>query len=126
MIRQTHATDQAPQAIGAYSQAVSAEGKFLFLSGQIPLRPDMSLVEGDVRAQTQQVMQNIDAVLKNAGLSKANVVKCTIFLSSMDHFAVVNEVYGEYFDNEPPARSAVAVQTLPKNVDVEIETIAVY
>jgi 2-iminobutanoate/2-iminopropanoate deaminase len=96
------------------------------MSGQIALKPNGELVTGDVKAQTQQVMQNIKAVLESAGLGFANVCKTTIFLSSMDHFAAVNEVYGSYFDSEPPARSTVAVAGLPKGVDVEIETIAVY
>lgn len=117
-------TDQAPAAIGPYSQAVVASGRFLFCSGQVALRPDGTLVEGDVRAQTEQVMQNIQAVLAAAGTGFENVVKTTIFLSSMDHFATVNEVYGRAFSGAPPARSTVAVAGLPKNVDVEIETIA--
>ncbi len=126
MMRQTHATDKAPGAIGPYSQAVRAEGRFFFMSGQIPLRPDGTLVEGDVKAQTNQVLDNMAAVLESAGLSFANVVKTTVFLSSMDHFAAMNEVYGQRFTSQAPARSAVAVESLPRNVDVEIEAIAVY
>lgn len=126
MMREVHATDQAPAAIGPYSQAVRASGSFLFMSGQIALRPDGTLVEGDVRAQTEQVMANMRGVLESAGLSFANLVKTTIFLSSMDHFGVVNEVYGAVFEGNPPARSTVAVAGLPKGVDVEIEAIAVY
>lgn len=95
------------------------------MSGQIPLRPDGSLVEGDVRAQTEQVCANMRAVLAAAGLTPQQLVKTTIFLSSMDHFAAVNEVYGALFEGAPPARSTVAVAGLPKNVDVEIEGIAV-
>lgn len=98
----------------------------LFCSGQIPLRPDGSLVDGDVKVQAEQVMQNIKGLLESAGLSFANVVKTTIFLSTMDHFAAVNEVYGAWVGENPPARSTVAVAGLPKNVDVEIEVIAVY
>lgn len=90
------------------------------------MKPDGSLVGGDVKIQTEQVMANIRAVLESAGLTSKNVVKTTIFLSSMDHFAAVNEVYAKTFDAEPPARSTVAVAGLPKGVDVEIETIAVY
>lgn len=126
MMREAHATDQAPAAIGPYSQAVRASGNFLFMSGQIALRPDGTLVEGDVRSQTEQVMANMRGVLESAGLGFGNLVKTTIFLSSMDHFAVVNEVYGAVFEGEPPARSTVAVAGLPKGVDVEIEAIAVY
>jgi len=126
MLRQVHSTPNAPAAIGPYSQAIRAEGKLLFISGQIALKPDGTLVEGDVKVQAEQVMANIRAVLDSAGLSPKNVVKTTIFLSSMDHFAAVNEIYAKTFDAEPPARSTVAVAGLPKGVDVEIETIAVY
>jgi 2-iminobutanoate/2-iminopropanoate deaminase len=126
MLRETLSTDAAPGAIGPYSQAIHAEGKFLFLSGQIPLTPQGELVAGDVAAQTEQVMNNITAVLTAAGLTTANIVKTTIFLSSMDHFATVNKVYGRFFEGNPPARSTVAVAGLPRNVDVEIESMAVY
>lgn len=126
MHREVIATDNAPKAIGPYSQAIAAEGKLLFMSGQIALRPDGSLVEGDVRAQTEQVVANMRGVLEAAGLGFSHLVKTTIFLSSMDHFATVNEVYGSAFAGEPPARSTVAVAGLPKGVDVEIEGIAVY
>lgn len=125
MERTVHSTDQAPAAIGPYSQAVEATGSFVFCSGQIPLRPDGTLVEGDVKVQSEQVMTNIRAMLGSMGLGFENVVKTTIFLSSMDHFGAVNEVYGAVFEGEPPARSTVAVAGLPKNVDVEIEVIAV-
>ena len=126
MIREPHATPDAPAAIGPYSQGMRAGGSFLFLSGQIPLRPDGTLVEGDVAEQTRQVMANIRALLAAAGLGFENVVKTTIFLSSMDHFAAVNQVYGDAVGSPPPARSTVAVAGLPKNVDVEIEVVAVY
>ena len=126
MIREKIATSGAPGAIGPYSQAIRAEGRFLFLSGQIPLTPAGELVQGDVKAQTLQSMTNIEAVLDEAGLTFANIVKTTIFLSSMDHFASVNEVYGGYFTADPPARSTVAVAGLPRGVDVEIEMVAVY
>lgn len=126
MMREVHATDRAPAAIGPYSQAVRASGNFLFMSGQIALRPDGTLVEGDVRAQAEQVMANMRGVLESAGLTFDHLVKTTIFLSSMDHFATVNEVYGAVFSGQPPARSTVAVAGLPKGVDVEIEGIAVY
>ena len=126
MLREIHTTADAPAAIGPYSQAVRASGNFLFMSGQIPLKPNGELVTGDVRAQAQQVVENMRAVLKSAGLSFDNLVKSTIFLSSMEHFAVVNEVYGACFSGNPPARSTVAVAGLPRGVDVEIEGIAIY
>ena len=124
MQKKVHATDRCPAAIGPYSQAVEVTGSLVFCSGQIPLRADGTLVEGDVRAQTVQVMSNIEAMLDSMGLSMDNVVKTTIFLSSMEHFVTVNEIYGAAFTAEPPARSTVAVAGLPKNVDVEIEVIA--
>ena len=126
MTRETHSTPNAPSAIGPYSQAVRAEGRLLFCSGQVALRPDGTLVDGDVREQTEQVMANINNILESAGLTFANIAKTTIFLSSMDHFATVNEVYGSHVGENPPARSTVAVAGLPKNVDVEIEVTAVY
>lgn len=119
------ASTNAPAAIGPYSQAIRASGDFLFLSGQIPLKPSGELVVGDVKEQTRQVMTNILALLSAADLHFGHIVKTTIFLSSMDHFQAVNEVYGSYFAGPPPARSTVAVRGLPKGVDVEIETIAV-
>ncbi|MCG9894578.1 MAG: RidA family protein [Fimbriimonadaceae bacterium] len=125
MVREIISTDQAPAAIGPYSQAVRASGTLLFMSGQIPLRPDGSLVEGTVTEQAEQVCANMRAVLSEAGLTPDHLVKTTIFLSSMDHFAAVNEVYAKLFTGDPPARSTVAVAGLPKNVDVEIEGLAV-
>lgn len=125
MPKQVHATDRAPAAIGPYSQAVSASGTFFFCSGQIPLTPGGELISGDVRAQAEQVMENIANMLDSIGLGFNNVVKTTIFLSSMDHFGTVNEVYGARFaGGEMPARSTVAVAGLPRGVDVEIEVIA--
>jgi len=126
MLREIVSTTNAPGAIGPYSQAVKAEGKFLFLSGQIPLTPAGEIVSGDIRGQVEQVMANLEAVLLEAGLTFANVVKTTILLSSMDHFPTVNEVYGSKFPSEPPARATYAVAGLPRGVDVEIEAIAVY
>jgi len=126
MRREVHSTPNAPAAIGPYSQAVKAEGKFMFLSGQIPLRPDGTLVEGGIEEQAEQVMNNLEAVLTSAGLGFSNVVKTTILLSSMDHFAAVNEIYGARFPSDPPARATYAVAGLPKSVDIEIEAIAVY
>lgn len=125
MQREAISTAGAPGAIGPYSQAIRASGQFLFCSGQIALTPGGELVQGDVKAQTEQCMKNIQAVLSEAGASFGHIVKTTIFLSDMGHFAAVNEVYGSYFESAPPARSTVAVAGLPKNVDVEIEVIAV-
>ena len=120
-------TDGAPKAIGPYSQGIAtAPGKMVFLSGQIPLDPSTGqLVTGDIGAQTDRVMQNLKAVLEQAGLSFANVVRCTIYLMDLNDFAVVNEVYGRYFPSAPPARATVQVAGLPKSARVEIDAIAV-
>ena len=126
MHRDVISTNRAPGAIGPYSQAIKASGTFLFCSGQIPLTPSGELVTGDIKLQAKQCMVNIDGLLSEAGLGFANIVKTTIFLSSMEHFAAVNEVYGSYFESAPPARSTVAVAGLPKGVDVEIEVIAAF
>jgi 2-iminobutanoate/2-iminopropanoate deaminase len=126
MVREPIATTDAPSAIGPYSQAIRASGNFLFCSGQVSLKPDGELVTGDVQQQAHQCLANLKAVLGAAGLTMDHIVKTTIFLSSMDHFAAVNEVYGGYFSGHPPARSTIAVAGLPKNVDVEIEAIAVW
>lgn len=116
-------TDNAPAAIGPYSQAVKV-GEMLFTSGQIPLLPSGELLEGDIEAQTRQVLTNLQAVLEAAGSSLEQVVKCTCFLSDMNNFAAMNGVYGEFFADNPPARSAVEVARLPKDVMIEIEAIA--
>lgn len=126
MSKEVVSTSEAPAAIGPYSQAIKAQGGLLFCSGQIPLKPNGELVTGDVKAQAEQCLVNLKAVLAAAGLTPANVVKTTVFLSSMSYFADVNEVYGSVFNEAPPARSAVAVAALPRGVDVEIEAIAVY
>jgi 2-iminobutanoate/2-iminopropanoate deaminase len=116
-------TDTAPAAIGPYSQAVKV-GDMLFTSGQIPLLPNGDLLTGDIQAQTRQVLTNLQAVLEAAGSSLEHVVKCTCFLSDMNNFATMNSVYGEFFTDNPPARSAVEVARLPKDVMIEIEAIA--
>jgi 2-iminobutanoate/2-iminopropanoate deaminase len=117
-------TDDAPQAIGPYSQAVTAGG-LVFCSGQIPLDPSGTMVgNGDVRAQTTRVMENLKAVLSAAGSSFAQVCKTTIYLASLDDFAAVNEVYGSYFPSDPPARATVQVAKLPRAALVEIDAIA--
>ena len=116
-------TDQAPAAIGPYAQAVQVDG-LLFTSGQIPLLPDGTMLEGDVRAQSEQVLKNLQAVLEAGGSSLGSVIKCTCFLADMNDFAAMNEVYGSFFSSEPPARSAVEVARLPRDVRIEIEAIA--
>lgn len=123
MAKQIITTDAAPAAIGPYSQAVRV-GETVFFSGQIPLRADGSLLDGDIAAQTEQVMRNIGAVLAAAGMSYADVVKTTIYLTDLADFAVVNAIYGQYFEQAPPARACVQVSALPKGVDVEIDGIA--
>ena len=117
-------TNNAPSAIGPYSQAIEING-MVFTSGQIALLPSGELLEGDVKKQTHQVMKNLTEVLKEAGVTFSNVVKTTIFLANMDDFVDVNEVYESYLKPPYPARSTVAVKTLPKNVKVEIDCIAI-
>lgn len=116
-------TNEAPAAIGPYSQGITVNNMF-YSSGQIPLTADGVIVEGDVQAQTHQVFKNLQAVLKEAGASLETVVKATVFIKNMDEFAAINEVYGEYFHTHKPARSCVEVARLPKDVLVEIEVIA--
>lgn len=119
------ATANAPKAIGPYSQAIEA-GNMLFISGQIPVDPATGkVVEGGISAQTEQSLKNIKGILEEAGYTFDNIVKCTCFLSTMDDFAAMNEVYAKYFTTNPPARAAFAVQKLPMGVLVEIEAIAV-
>ena len=118
-------TNQAPAPIGPYNQAVAAGG-FLFISGQICIKPDTGdMNNADIQAETHQVMHNLKAVLQEAGMDFRNVVKTTIFLSDMVLFSEVNEIYGKYFEGDFPARETVAVKGLPKNVNVEISMIAV-
>ena len=117
-------TTKAPAPIGPYSQAVSVNG-MLFISGQMALIPETGELEwGGIKKETAQVMKNIGAILTEAGIDFSNVVKTSIFVANMDDFAAVNEVYGENFGDNPPARETVAVRTLPKNVNVEISCIA--
>ena len=116
-------TSNAPQAIGPYSQAIKV-GNFIYTSGQIALLPNGDFLDADIQTQTKQVCQNLKAVLNEAGVELSNVIKTTIFLANMDDFIAVNEIYGEYFSHKP-ARSTVAVKTLPKNALVEIECIAI-
>ena len=117
-------TDSAPAAIGPYSQA-TVHNNVVYCSGQIALDPHSNeIIEGGVKEQAAQVMENLGKVLEEAGSGFNKVLRCTIFLDSMDDFPVVNEVYGSYFTGNPPARETVAVETLPKNVLVEVSCIA--
>ena len=117
-------TTKAPAAIGPYSQAVEANG-MLFISGQVPIDPATGkIVEGGITEQTEQVMQNIGAILEEAGYGFPDVIKSTCLLSDMANFAAMNEVYGKYYAEKPPARAAFAVKELPLGVLIEIETIA--
>ncbi len=117
-------TDNAPAPIGPYNQAVQY-GDMLFISGQIPMDPKTGdLVQSDIKAETKQVMENLKAILDEAGMSFGNIIKTTIFLMDMGQFAQVNEVYGSYFGEGAPARETVQVSGLPKGVNVEISMIA--
>ncbi len=123
-MRQVIATDNAPRAIGPYSQAIKANG-FIFVSGQIAFDPaTQQIIDGDVAAQADRVLQNLSAILTAAGSSLAQVVKTTVFLKYMDNFGAMNEVYARYFGDAPPARSTVAAAGLPRDVLVEIDVIA--
>jgi 2-iminobutanoate/2-iminopropanoate deaminase len=124
MMKKIIATDKAPVAIGPYSQAIQA-GDFLFASGQIPLDPKTGqMVTGSIEEQAKQVLENIKCLLESAGFTMQQVVKTTVFATSMDNFAPINEVYARYFGENPPARSFVAVKELPKAAQVEIEVTA--
>jgi 2-iminobutanoate/2-iminopropanoate deaminase len=117
-------TENAPAAVGPYSQAVKA-GQFLYTAGQVPLDPATGkLVEPDIRAQTKRAILNLQSILEAAGTSLDQVVKTTVFLQDMGHFAAMNEVYGQFFGNQPPARSTVEVAQLPLGALIEIEAIA--
>jgi 2-iminobutanoate/2-iminopropanoate deaminase len=117
-------TDRAPNAIGPYSQAIRANG-FVYASGQIPLDPaTMQVVEGGIREQTERVMNNLSAVLQAAGSSLDRVVKTTVFLADLEDFASMNDTYGRFFGEVPPARSTVQVSRLPRDVRIEIDVIA--
>jgi 2-iminobutanoate/2-iminopropanoate deaminase len=119
-------TDKAPAPIGPYSQAVLVHEKMIFTAGQIPFDPSTGkIVDGDIKAQTRQVLKNVEAVLIAGGASLKSVVKTTVFLKDMNDFAAMNEVYAEFLNAAAPARSAVEVARLPRDVRVEIEAIAV-
>jgi 2-iminobutanoate/2-iminopropanoate deaminase len=124
LMRDVVSTKDAPQAIGPYSQAIKAGG-LVFVSGQIAIDPAAGqVIQGDVSAQTERVMKNLEAILRAAGSSLAQVVKSTVYLKSMSEFAAMNEVYGRFFKSAPPARATVEVSRLPKDVLVEIDVIA--
>jgi 2-iminobutanoate/2-iminopropanoate deaminase len=123
-MRDVISTQDAPQAIGPYSQAIKANG-FVFTSGQIAIDPATQVVvAGDVAAQTERVLRNLSEILEAAGSGLGKVLRCTVFLKNMNDFAAMNQVYGKYFSSAPPARSTVEVARLPKDVLVEIDVIA--
>jgi len=123
-MRDVIATKDGPQAIGPYSQAVRANG-FVFVSGQVAIDPsNQQVISGDVAAQTERVLKNLEGILKAAGSGLEKVVRSTVFLKNMNDFAAMNEVYGRHFTSAPPARSTVEVARLPKDVLVEIDVIA--
>ena len=122
-MKRVFSTDKAPQAIGPYSQMVRG-GDFVFLSGQIPLKVDGSLIDGSIEEQVKQIMENIKAMLESLDMKMEKIVKTTIYLTDLNDFAKVNEVYGSYFGSEPPARSTVQVAALPKGAKIEIEAVA--
>jgi 2-iminobutanoate/2-iminopropanoate deaminase len=123
-MREVIFTENAPAAIGPYSQAIKIQG-LVYTSGQVPVNPKTGKIDSDdVEVQAKQVMENVKAVLSAAGSDLAKVVKCTIFLKDLGDFGKVNEIYGSYFQNEPPARSCVQVAKLPLDCKVEIEAIA--
>ncbi|MCR4606013.1 MAG: RidA family protein [Eubacterium sp.] len=123
MPKRTITTDQAPAAIGPYSQAIDT-GNFVFTSGVIPVNPDTGAIPEGIEAQTEQVMENLVNLFKASGVTQRDVVKTTVFIKNMDDFNEVNEVYGFYFPENPPARSCVEVARLPKDVLIEVEAIA--
>ncbi len=118
-------TDKAPKPIGPYNQAVMSNNT-LYVSGQIPLDPTTNeVVKGDIKNHTRQVMENLKAILDEAGLDFSHVVKCSIYVSNMKNFSLINEIYGGYFKEDPPARETIEVAGLPMGVDVEISCVAV-
>jgi len=124
LMREIISTKAGPQAIGPYSQAVKANG-FIFVSGQVAIDPaTQQVITGDVSAQADRVLRNLSGILEAAGSGMEKVVRCGVFLKSMDDFAAMNAVYGKYFSSSPPARSTVEVSRLPKDVLVEIDVIA--
>ncbi|MCG3155149.1 MAG: 2-iminobutanoate/2-iminopropanoate deaminase [bacterium] len=126
-MREVIKTSSAPAAIGPYSQGIRVSaGKMLFTAGQVPLDPATGqMVTGDIKAQTRRVLENVKAILQAAGASFENVVKTTVFMTDLNEFAAMNEVYAEFFSTHPPARSTVEVRALPRGAKVEIETMAI-
>jgi 2-iminobutanoate/2-iminopropanoate deaminase len=123
-IRMTVSTDKAPGAVGPYSQAVKTEN-LIFVSGQLALDPATgTLLSKDIKSETRQAMENLKNILEAAGSCLAKVLKTTLFIKDMDNFPLINEVYGEFFQNNPPARACVEVARLPKEANVEIEAVA--
>ncbi|MHB9287559.1 Rid family detoxifying hydrolase [Halobacteriales archaeon Cl-PHB] len=123
-MKRTISTDEAPAAVGAYSQATTTDD-LVFTAGQIPLTPEGDLLdEADVDVQTEQALENVQAVLEAAGAGMGDILKVTVFLEDIDDFDAMNDIYETFFDDEPPARSAVGVDELPKGVAVEIEAVA--
>ncbi len=119
-------TDKAPRPIGPYSQGIVTHSGLLFAAGQIPIEPRTGeLVKGDIRVQTRRVLENLRSVLEAAGASLKDVVKTTVYLKDLEDFVSMNEIYGEYFKDSPPARSAVEVARLPKDAKIEIEALAI-
>ena len=124
-MRRTISTEEAPAAVGAYSQATTIDD-LVFTAGQIPLTPEGDLLDGaDIDIQTEQALENVEAVLEAAGASMADVLKMRVYLADIDDFEEMNDIYETFFDEDPPARSAIGVDALPKGVGVEIEAIAV-
>jgi len=117
-------TEKAPKAIGPYSQAIKS-GNLLFISGQVPVNPTTGELTGDIKVQTQQVLENLKSILVAAGASVSDIVKTTVFLRNLDDFNVMNEVYREYFPDDAPARSTIEVSRIPRESLIEIEAIAV-
>jgi len=123
-MRETVTTDDAPAAVGAYSQATETDD-LVFTAGQIPLTPESDLLDhADIDVQTEQALENVEAVLEAAGSSMDDALKVTVYLTDVEQFEAMNDVYETFFDEEPPARSAIEVAALPKGVDVEIEAVA--
>lgn len=123
-MKQIVETEKAPKPIGPYSQAIIAQGKFVFISGQIPLTPEGTLIGDDIQLQTRQAILNIKSILESIGASLNNVVKTTVLMKDLNHFAEMNKVYEEFFAESKPARAAFQVARLPKDALIEIEAIA--
>lgn len=125
MKKEIISTDMAPKAIGPYSQAVKV-GNFLFISGQIPIDPKTGeLIEGNIKEQTKRVLENLKGIMESLGGSLENIIKTTVFLKNIEDFHDMNEIYAEYFKENPPARSTIEVSRLPRNVSIEIEAIGI-